>query len=254
MDIMLQVLMIFSGSSLILNSLINARRYPINTGIVMPTVLGLPMLAWSLLRGIAVSMLPSFLIKFIDYSLLVAYAAFTLSFLIIIWLIWRAPSPQAPAATDALIVLGALLKGNEVSHTLDLRLRRSAEIMRQHPRLKVVVSGGQSAGATRTEASAMAEHLVRIGINPERIIIEDKSLSTSENLNFCLPLLEKELGHKPHLVTIVTSDYHVFRALLLAKASGYNAIGIAAPTPRGIIFNNLLREYVAIIRYLLLGY
>lgn len=100
----------------------------------------------------------------------------------------------------------------------------------------------------------MAEHLVRIGINPERIIIEDKSLSTSENLNFCLPLLEKELGHKPHLVTIVTSDYHVFRALLLAKASGYNAIGIAAPTPRGIIFNNLLREYVAIIRYLLLGY
>ena len=121
MDIKLQVLMIFLGSTLILNSLLNARRYPINTGIVMPTVLGLPMLAWALLRGIAVSMLPSYLIEFIDYILIIAYAAFMLSFLIIIWLIWRTPSSTAPAATDALMVLVALLKGDEVSHTIDQR-------------------------------------------------------------------------------------------------------------------------------------
>ncbi len=254
MDARLQILMILLGSALVLNTLINIRRYPVNTGTMMPAVLGLPLLIRALFQNLSVRFLPAFLVLIIDYMLIFAYTVFLLSFLIIVWLIWRAPASKAPAATDALMVLGALLKGHEVSRTLDLRLRRSAEILRQHPNLKVVVSGGLSAGASRTEAAAMAEHLERMGIESERIIIEDKSLSTSQNFAFCLPLLEQELGCKPNLVTIVTSDYHVFRALLLAKEHGYQAVGIAAPTPRGMIFNNLLREYVALCRYFLLGY
>lgn len=253
MNDLFRILMIVAGAALILNSLFIASRHTIHTGVVMPTILGLPILSWGLFRPTAVSLLPPGTVIIPDLILAIGYTAFTVSFLAVITLICRAPAKSVPAGTDALIVLGAALKGYEVSTTLDYRLRRSAEILRQHPGLRVLVSGGQCASGTRPEAVAMAEHLERLGIARERIILEDQSRSTVENLAHCLPLLERALGRKPRLVAIVTSDYHVFRALLMARRQGYEAIGIAAPTARDVLFNNLLREYIGIFRYLLFG-
>jgi len=248
-----EILMILAGAALILDTAIVASRHRIHTGVIMPMLLGLPLLIWGFLRPTAAALLPAAAFQFINLLLAIAYAIFAVTFLFTLILIGRAPSRSIPTATDVLIVLGAALKGNEVSRTLDRRLRRSAEILHQHPRLTVVVSGGQCAGGARPEAVAMAEHLERLGIPSDRIVIEDQSQSTIQNLRHCMPILERLLGRKPGLVAIVTSDYHVYRALRMARQLGYQAIGIAAPTPRDVLLNNLLREYIGLGRYFLFG-
>ncbi len=253
MGSLLPLLLILIGAALILDTLFIASRHTIDTGVVMPALLGLPLLAWGLLRPAAAAAWPVWPIRLIDVFLAVAYAAFAISFLTVIALIRHAPSKSVPAITDALVILGAALKGQEVSRTLDQRLRQSAGILRQHPGLRAVVSGGLCPGGARTEAAAMAERLEHLGIARDRIILEDQSQSTVENLTHCLPLLTQILGRAPRMVAIVTSDYHVYRALLMARRLGYNAIGIAAPAARENRLNNLLREYIAIGRYLLAG-
>ena len=82
------------------------------------------------------------------------------------------------------------------------------------------------------------------------VIIEDKSRSTIENLRFSnelYNLLDKN-------IVIVTSDYHMFRSLSIAKKLGYkNVAGIAASSQLSVLPAYLLREYAAVMYYVLLG-
>ena len=96
----------------------------------------------------------------------------------------------------------------------------------------------------------MYDYLVERGIAPERILKEDKSTDTSENIAFSAALIggtDKDVG-------IVTNNFHVFRGVMLARHAGFeDACGISARSNIYFQPNNLVREFFGIMKDLVCG-
>jgi uncharacterized SAM-binding protein YcdF (DUF218 family) len=94
----------------------------------------------------------------------------------------------------------------------------------------------------------MADYLVARGISPQRLLREDRSTSTDENLRFSRQLLAAQGIDANAPLLLVTSDFHVMRAERIARKAGLTAVtGVAAPTPLYLRYNAWLREYFAYI-------
>jgi len=169
-------------------------------------------------------------------------------------MILSAMSHQPEADVDYVIVLGAKVNKTTPSLSLRYRINSAAEYLKENPRSKVVVSGGQGADEDISEAEAMARSLEAQGIDSGRILLEDKSTSTEENLRFSMALIESDGGSADSTVAIVTSDFHVFRALRLAERTGYRSVsGCAAPSMGALIPQNHMREILAVSYYFVTG-
>jgi uncharacterized SAM-binding protein YcdF (DUF218 family) len=152
--------------------------------------------------------------------------------------------PQATGRYDTMIVLGAKVRtGGVPTRALQYRLDVAAAYAASHPHVTIVVSGGQGADEDATEASVMKRYLIAQGIDATRIIEEDRSTSTYENILFTRELL-------PHMkaLTIVTNDYHLERAKVLARRQGLRVDTLGAPTPARIQRKVREREKLAILR------
>lgn len=157
---------------------------------------------------------------------------------------------KAPADLDYIIVLGAQLKENGPSYVLRLRLDEAYEYLVENENTKVIVSGGQGANEPDTEAQGMYDYLVAKGIDPARIITEDKSTDTSENILFSKEIINSEIDS----VGIVSNNFHIFRAVRLAKAAGYEEVyGIGARSNRWYLPNNMLREFFGVAKDFVMG-
>ena len=105
-----------------------------------------------------------------------------------------------------------------------------------------------------TEAQCMYEHLVEMGIDPDRVWIEDQATSTWGNLQLSLALIEEKTGTRPHTIGLLSSEYHLFRASLQAKDLGLETVGIPAKTTLPLdALNHFLREVAGVWHYILLG-
>ena len=156
--------------------------------------------------------------------------------------------------TDYVVVLGAKVRSWGPSVSLWDRIYAAADYLKAHPEVIAVVSGGQGADEPETEAGCMYRELVNLGVEPERILIEDRAKSTWENIRFSLDLLEKETGARPAKLGVVSSEYHLFRASLFAKNAGVQFVGIPAKTSRlGQKINHFMREVAGVWHYILLG-
>ena len=150
---------------------------------------------------------------------------------------------------DALVVLGSGLIHGEVPPLLRSRLDRALAIYRSVPagtaRPILVPSGGQGSDEPRPEGEAMAEYLLAQGVDPADVHPETASTSTRENL-----VLSREVQRaagRGGSTLVVTNDYHVLRAALLARAVGSDAQVIGSPTAAYYVPSAFLREYVAIM-------
>jgi len=161
----------------------------------------------------------------------------------------RAEIPSCPCCINVVIVLGAGLRDGQPGGHLARRLDAAAEFLHNNPYVSVVVTGGLGAGQQITEAEAMAAYLVRLGIAPERIILEDESTSTYENLKFATEITRDLRGYSNHSYVIVSNDFHIFRATRQARNMEIYASGLAAPTPWHSLAQNYLREMAAIVHY-----
>ena len=116
--------------------------------------------------------------------------------------------------------------------------------LKKYPGTRVIVSGGQGPGEEISEADAMAAYLIRSGIDRERIIREDKSTSTIENLRYSRKYTDPERED----IGIVTNGFHMYRALLIAGQEGYrNAYKIPASSNPVFQINYLMREFFAVV-------
>lgn len=166
----------------------------------------------------------------------------------------KASFGSADTDCDYLIVLGAKVRSDGPSLSLNDRVEAAAEYLAKHPNTVAVVSGGQGPDEPMTEAKAMYEGLVARGIAPSRIWQEDKAASTWENLQFSLNIIEEKTGRRPETVAVVSSEYHLFRAGLFTKAAGAGFIGIPAQTSiASLKINYFLREVAGVWHYYLLG-
>lgn len=149
---------------------------------------------------------------------------------------------------DYVVVLGSGLKeGNQLSQTLQMRLDASLSYVMDHSEIPIIVSGGQGPDEDLSEAEAMRNYLVHNGISQQRIILENKSTSTEENLLFSKAILTKQGINHPKII-IITSDYHMFRAKLIAKKMDYVAYGISSKSPIRLKPIAMIREYFATIK------
>lgn len=143
---------------------------------------------------------------------------------------------------DYVVVLGAGLIGKKVTPLLASRINRGIQIYRRNPRSKLILSGGQGSDEEIPESHAMAKYAEEQGVPKSDIIIEDKSKTTNENLRFSHNLM------KPNSTfCLVTSSYHVYRALVLAKRQGLQCVGYGAKTKWYFTLNAFIREFIAYI-------
>ncbi|MCI9337298.1 MAG: YdcF family protein [Lachnospiraceae bacterium] len=140
---------------------------------------------------------------------------------------------------DYIIVLGAGLLGDRVTPLLAARIEKGIELLSRNPKAMLILSGGQGPGEDLAEGRAMADYAVQRGVDAGRILVEDKSGSTEENLLFSRELMD---GDNPRVI-LVTTAYHVFRALLLARQQGMKCVGFGAKTKWYFTLNALLREF-----------
>jgi uncharacterized SAM-binding protein YcdF (DUF218 family) len=155
---------------------------------------------------------------------------------------------------EYMVVLGAKVRHDGPSVSLWDRIYGAYNYMDAHPEVIAIVSGGQGPDEPMTEAASMYQELVKLGIDPSRIWLEDRATSTWENLNFSLDLIEEKTGQRPTKLGVVSSEYHLFRASLFAKACNVDFVGIPAHTSRpSQMINHFMREVAGVWHYILLG-
>ena len=159
-------------------------------------------------------------------------------------------SKSAPDGLDYLVVLGAQMKVSGPSRALQYRLDAAIEYLVNNPDTYVIVSGGQGTDEHISEAQGMYDYLISKGISAERVIKEDRSKNTFQNLTFSAEYLDKEADS----VGVVSNNFHVFRAVKIAKKAGYqNVSGIAARGEPFLQLNNMMREFLGVMKDFLVG-
>ena len=155
-----------------------------------------------------------------------------------------------PAGLDYLVVLGAgLTPEGTPSEALAFRLDAALDYLGENPDTVCVVSGGQGLGESRTEADAMHDYLIEHGLPEARIVCEDRSTTTAENVRNSVELIEDG-----STVGVVTNDFHLYRALRIAEKNGLaDAHGLAAPSNPLYLPQSALRECAAIVKDALVG-
>ena len=245
----LRIVCIVVGAFLVLDTLIVSMLSNYNLGVILPLVLGLPLL----LLGVFIHHMDHGFLAVLKWVLLGCYAVGTVVLIVFGILMGTAAKRADRVDADALIVLGAAVHGDRVTWVLSNRLDTAADYLDAHPDTVCIVSGGQGDGESVTEASAMQKYLVeRKGIDANRILVEDKATSTLENFQFSKALIEERIGDQVR-IAFVTTDFHVFRAGRVATKAGISAVGIAATDVWYIRINNFLRECVGIAVYGLRG-
>lgn len=153
-------------------------------------------------------------------------------------------------AAEYLIVLGAKVNKTAPSLILHYRIQAAAEYLKENPGTMVVASGGKGADEGISEAQCIYQELVKRGIAADRILLEEQSVNTKENLMNSGELI----GSKEASVVLTTTDFHVFRAIRLAKKCGYEHIsGNPAKSVWWLIPTNYTREFFAILKEFICG-
>lgn len=149
---------------------------------------------------------------------------------------------------DYVIVLGAGLRGTTPTQPLRLRIEQAYMYMHDNETTILVASGGQGFGEDISEAQCIKNKLVERGIEPDRILLEDKSTSTLENLQNSLEVI----GDKDVSVGIITNGFHEYRANLIAQDLGYtNVSSIPAKTLMPVGIHYVVREFFGVINHIL---
>ncbi len=172
--------------------------------------------------------------------------------------IMAAARSTAPDGLDWIIVLGAHVRPDgEPSRALRHRLEAALAYLEANPMTGVVASGGRGSNEPCTEAAAMARWLTARGIARERIVEEGASTTTAENIAYARRLIARADRGAPRegaRIGIVTNDFHLYRALRIARHQGLARVwGIAAMSTPFYLPQNLLRELLALIKNRLRG-
>ena len=185
---------------------------------------------------------------------------------------------QPKQGADYMIILGARVKGDRISPLLRYRLDRALDYLSENEDTMVVVSGGKGPGENLSEAEAMQDYLVEHGIVAERIMMEDASANTDQNIRNSIQIIREQetieqsskQGKGKHLV-LVSNGFHLFRATRILRkqlqemdsqagtqgsGSGLeDAVieGLGARTKWYVMPNSYVREVFAVVKYKLSG-
>ncbi len=160
---------------------------------------------------------------------------------------------NSPKNPDAVIVLGCKVqKSGEPSIMLSNRIYAAYDYLGENPGTVCVVSGGKGDDEPISEAEAMKNVLLSLGVEESRIITEDKSESTRQNIEFSLAAL-REKGIEAKETAIVTDGFHQFRASLIAREFDITPTAVSAETPVRLVAAYWIREWFALSHRFVFG-
>lgn len=179
-------------------------------------------------------------------------------FLFVEGLIVGAMLQKPEPGLDYIVVLGAQVKGNRPSLALSHRIWEAAEYLKGNPKTRAILSGGKGTGEDISEAQCMRQELEKLGISEERLIEENKSTSTQENIAYSYALLQadsrKETEQKEIKTGIVTNNFHIYRGTAIArKKMNCQIQGIPAKSNTFLQMNYLMREFFGVVKDKLAG-
>ncbi|MBO5386638.1 MAG: YdcF family protein [Lachnospiraceae bacterium] len=243
--IVLKILFIILGLFILVIGLYASTVCNMNAGLIVNIMLGMVTLAYGLFYKVLVKKLPRWLIG-------IYYLGMTLIAIVIPVLFISGGTDNVTYKEDAIIVLGAAVRGERISGALQKRLDVAIEYYQENPDVVIVVTGGQGPQEDITEALAMERYLIANGIPQKNIIKEEKATSTYENFKYSKELLNDyftELGVTEYKLAYVTDDYHIYRAGQLAKIAGLGDMTHChSNTHKSIILPSGLRECMAIVK------
>lgn len=186
----------------------------------------------------------------------ILFLLWLISFIIIEICIWwvGARTDTKASNADYLLVLGAGLYGETPSAALQNRLIAAQEYLTEYPESRAVLCGGQGSQETIPEAVAMYRWLTAHGIAKERLILEDSSVNTLENIAHAKTILDNLAPSRQYRSAVLSNEFHLFRARKLMQKAGLEPYGVSAPTPYfGLRIIYGIREYFSIAGLLLSG-
>ncbi|MBP1534437.1 MAG: YdcF family protein [Ruminococcus sp.] len=158
-----------------------------------------------------------------------------------------------PDKTELIVVLGCQVRGERPSRMLRRRLDTAYKAIQEHPEALCVVSGGKGADEKISEAECMKRYLLDKGVDEDRIVMEDRSTSTFENIKFTFEITDK-LGYGRD-ITIVTDGFHQYRAGLIAKSQGADDVtAYSAQTEARFLPTYWVREWMGLSKFFLTGH
>lgn len=156
-----------------------------------------------------------------------------------------------PEKSDCIVVLGAhVWMDGRLSNVLTYRCEAALDAWRNGVAPAIIVCGAQGSGEPTTEAAAMRAWMIGHGVPEDAVVAEDRSVNTLQNLENARAIMEARGWKK---AAVCTSNYHLRRALWLARDVGLDATGIAAPSTRDPVSfaRGRLRETCSWILYFL---
>jgi uncharacterized SAM-binding protein YcdF (DUF218 family) len=238
---------------LVLNGIVMARRESIRPANMLSLLAGLGIFGLAGLMVVTIYVRDTELTLFSGITFLISGY---ISFLLISYVIYAVIYGQITALrrADFVVVLGSgLAGGDRVPPLLASRLDRGRHVYqtllaRGKTSPVMIVSGGKGDDERLSEAEAMARYLIESGVPGDRVVREDQSRTTDENLSFSKTIMGRLLpGYR---CIIVTSNYHVFRAAILARTIGVNGQVTGARTAGYYWPSAMLREFAAVfLRY-----
>lgn len=243
----IKIVLIILGIALIVNASVLFVIANFNAGVILTFLLGLFFLLYGIFfrkindwtkRGFG---------KFLKIAVMCGLAFFlcTVAFLAVI-----GQSDTAEFNEDALIILGAGVRGDTPTLTLAYRLDKGVEYHKKNPEAVIIVSGGQGLQETVTEASAMEKYLIEKGVPKEKIIKEERATSTSENFRFSKEILDEIFG-QDYRCAFISNDFHMYRAQQLARIAGLDAARYHAKIEWYTTALNYSREFLTVIKLLI---
>ena len=162
-------------------------------------------------------------------------------------------SDNANYNEDAVVVLGAGIRGDKVTLPLKMRLDKAIEYHYKNPDALIVVTGGQGLQETVTEAYAMEKYLVQNGVDSSKILKEEKATSMFENMKYSKEILDNYFSND-YSVVVITNNFHIFRGVTTAQNTGFEDV---THMHAGLQWYNIipcfLRESLAVIKMIILG-
>lgn len=239
----IRLILMLCGALLLIYTVITACVFNFNMGIVFCGILAVVVGA----AGIFFENLCN-----IKWLTVIFAAAMAVLILFMSFIFIYGQSDNTKFDEDAVIVLGAGLHGDKVSQQLAYRLDKAFEYSQKNPNAVIVVSGGQGADEDITEALAMERYLIEKGVSAERIIREEKSVSTYTNLVNTKEILDKKFDGE-YKAVLITSDYHMYRARKTAHKAGINCTAYHSEIEWYSGFMRYIRECAAVAKYIVLG-
>jgi uncharacterized SAM-binding protein YcdF (DUF218 family) len=154
---------------------------------------------------------------------------------------------------DYILILGCQIrKDGGLTKLLQSRADRAIAFAKMQKEktgkeITFVPSGGKGTDEVIAEAEAIRNYLISAGIPEERVLVENQSATTSQNLRFSHELI---CQRNPEAKTAFsTTNYHVFRAGCYAEEAGIPMEGIGAKTKPYFWINAFIREFIAGLHY-----